>query len=44
MARRGRRPQLFQFGFEKMVGDDQRLDRFSRVAATGRDGLIRCRL
>ena len=44
MARRGRRLQFFQIGFEIVVGDDQRLDSLARIAATGRDSLIRRRL
>jgi hypothetical protein len=35
---------LATVGFEKMVGDDQRLDRLARITAARRDGLIRCRL
>jgi len=31
ITRRDRRSQLLQLGFEKMVGDDQRLDRRVRV-------------
>jgi hypothetical protein len=30
---------LLQIGFEKLVGDDQRLDRLTPIAAAGRDGL-----
>jgi hypothetical protein len=40
IAHRGRRLQFFQIGFEKMVGDDQRLDCLASIAATGRDCLI----
>jgi len=43
-TRRERGPQFFQFGFQKMVGDDQRLDCLSRITAACRDGLIRRRL
>jgi hypothetical protein len=32
--------QLFQFDVEKLVGDDQRLHRLSRIAAAGCDSLI----
>ena len=40
ITRRDRSPQLFQFGFEKCVGDDQSLDCLARIAAVGRDSLI----
>jgi hypothetical protein len=36
--------KFLQISFEKMVGDDQRLDRLAGIAAAGRDGLIRRRL
>jgi hypothetical protein len=41
---RDRRLKFLQIGFEKLVGDDQRLDRLARIAAAGRDGLIYRRL
>ena len=44
ITRRGGGPQHLHFGFEKMVGDDQRLDRLSRITVTRRNGLIRGRL
>jgi hypothetical protein len=42
IAHRGRRLKFLQIGLEKMVGDDQRLDRLAGIAAAGRDGLVRC--
>jgi hypothetical protein len=33
-------PELVELGFQKIVRDQQRLDRFFGVAAAGRDGLI----
>jgi hypothetical protein len=33
-------PAASQFGFEKMVGDDQRLDGLAGVTAAGRDSLV----
>jgi hypothetical protein len=33
IARRGRRLEFFQIHFEKMVGDDQRLDRLAGIVA-----------
>jgi hypothetical protein len=42
ITRRNRSPQLLQFCFEKMVGDDQRLDGLAGITAAGRDGQI-CR-
>jgi hypothetical protein len=44
ITRRDRSPQSLQFGFEKMVGDDQRLDRLTGIAVAGRDGLVGGRL
>jgi len=44
MARRGRRLQFFQIGFEIVVGDDQRLDGLARIPAAGRNCLIGGRL
>jgi hypothetical protein len=32
ITRRGRSPQLLQFVFQKSIGDDQRLDRLTRIA------------
>jgi hypothetical protein len=32
-------PQFLQFGFEKGVGDDQRLDRLARITVAGRNSL-----
>jgi len=43
-TRRDRGPQFFQVGFEKVIGDDQRLDRLSRIAVASYDGLIGCGL
>ena len=40
ITRRDRRPQILQLGFEKGVGEDQRLDRLTRITAAGRDGPI----
>jgi hypothetical protein len=37
---RDRRPKSLQIGFEKMVRDDQRLDRLASIPAAGRNGLI----
>jgi hypothetical protein len=37
-------PQFLQLGFEKRVGDDQRLDRLACIAAARRDGLTGRRL
>jgi hypothetical protein len=37
---RDRRLKFLQIGFEKMVGDDQRLDGLAGITAAGRDGLI----
>jgi hypothetical protein len=36
ITRRDRSLQFFKFGFEKMVCDDQRLDRFTRIDAEAR--------
>src|ERR1700730_10496648 len=36
--------KFLQIGFEKGVGDDQRLDRLASITAASRDGLIGCRL
>jgi hypothetical protein len=41
ITRRDRSLQLLQFGFEKGVGDDQRLDGLTRITVTSRDGLMR---
>jgi hypothetical protein len=44
ITRRDRRLKFLQIGFEKLVGDDQRLDRITSITDAGRDGLIGCRL
>ena len=44
IAHRDRSLKFLQIGFEKMVGDDQRLDRLASIAATGRDRPIGSRL
>src|SRR6516162_1696130 len=44
ITRRDRTAQLLQFGFEKVVCDDQCLDRLARIPAASCDGLICSRL
>ena len=38
ITQRDRRFQFLQIGFEKLIGNDQRLDRLARIAAASRDG------
>jgi hypothetical protein len=40
IARRDRCPKSLQVGFEKMVGDDQRLGGLAGIAAADRNSLI----
>jgi len=44
ITHRDRSLKFLQIGFEKMVGDDQRLDGLPSIAAARRDSLIRSRL
>jgi hypothetical protein len=44
ISRRDSGAQFLQFGFEKMVGDDQRLDCLARIATASCNGLVRCGL
>jgi hypothetical protein len=40
ITRRDRSPQLLQLGFEKMVGDNQRLDRLAGIAVADDDSAV----
>ncbi len=40
ITHRDRSLKFLQIGFEKLVGDDQRLDRLPSITAAGRDRLI----